>query len=457
MGINKKLNKGFDINLAGKASDEIVKVNAKTYAVKPAEFSGFVKPKVLVKVGDSVKAGDALYYDKSLPSVKFTAPVSGEVTGIVRGAKRRLMEITISADSDIQYKDFGKSSISEIAKLGRESVIEKIAESGLWPSLVQRPFALVAKPEDSPKAIYISGFDSSPLAPESSILMKGKEDAFVTGIEILKKLTSGRVNLSVHADKELPSAYSKAKGIETHKFSGPHPVGNVGVQIHHIEPINKGDVVWTIHPTAVAQIGKLFTEGIYDSSKLVALTGSEVTAPKYYQTFSGASVSELIKGNLKQDHVRIISGNALTGTKIETEGYLGFYDHQFTVIPEGDDYIFFGSFVPSRDRLSFSRSLGLFSFLNKFIDPKKEYVCDSNIQGEHRNFVASGVFEKVVPMDIYPVHLLKAILAEDYDGMESLGIYEVAEEDFALCEFVDVSKNDVQKIIRQGIELMTNG
>ena len=456
MGINKKLNKGFDINLAGQAKSEIVKVNAKSFAVKPAEFSGFIKPKVLVKEGDTVKAGDPLYYDKSMPTIKFTAPVSGKVTGVVRGAKRRLMEITVSVDSDIQYKDFGKNSVSEIAKLSREAVVEKLAESGLWPSLVQRPFAIVANPEDSPKAIYISGFDSSPLAPDYSILLKGKEEFFATGIEVLKKMTSGKVNLSVHADKELSNAYSKAKGIETHKFSGPHPVGNVGVQIHHIEPINKGDIVWTINPVAVAQIGKLFGEGIYDASKLVALTGSEIVAPKYYQTYSGVSVSDLLADNLKQEHVRVISGNPLTGSKIEKEGYLGYYDSQFTVIPEGDDYIFFGSFVPSGERLSFSRSLGLFSFLNKFIKPNKEYVCSSNIQGEHRNFVASGVFEKVLPMDIYPVYLLKAILAEDYDGMEALGIYEVAEEDFALCEFVDVSKNDVQKIIRQGIELMTN-
>lgn len=455
MGINKKLKKGFDINLAGKPVAEIVEVNAKSVAVKPAEFPGFIKPKVLVKEGDTIKAGETLYYDKDMPSVKFASPVSGKVAGIIRGAKRKLLEITIDADSDIQYKDFGKNSVSEIAKLSRENVVEKLAESGLWPSLVQRPFAVVAKLEDKPKAIYISGFDSSPLAPDYSFLLKGKEEAFVSGIEILKKLAS-KVNLSIHADKELSNAYSKAKGLEVHKFSGPHPVGNVGVQIHHIEPINKGDVVWTINPVAVAQIGKLFSEGIYDASKLIAVTGSEVTAPKYYKTVTGVSANELLEGNLSGDNVRVISGNALTGTKIEKAGFLGYYDNQITVIPEGDDYIFFGSFVPSADRLSFSRSLGLFSFLDKYINPKKEYVCSANLQGEHRNFVASGVFEKVVPMDIYPVYLLKAILAEDFEGMEALGIYEVAEEDFALCEFVDVSKNDVQKIVRQGIDLMLN-
>jgi Na+-transporting NADH:ubiquinone oxidoreductase subunit A len=456
MGINKKLKKGFDINLAGKPSTNIVDLKAKLFAIKPAEFSGFTKPKVLVKEGDVVQAGDALYFDKDLPQVQFTASVSGKVTEVLRGEKRKLLEIRIEADDTIKYKDFGKNNISDILKLSREDVINKIAESGLWPSIIQRPFAVIAKPQDTPKAIFISGFESSPLAPDYSILLKGQEDNFTVGIELLKKLTPGKVNLSLHSEKEVDKAYKDAKGIEIHKFSGPHPVGNVGVQIHHIAPINKGDIVWTINPVAVAKIGKLFSEGIYDASKLIAVVGSEIKTPQYYKIFTGVNVASVLENNLKQNNVRVISGNVLTGTKIGETGYVGYYDNQVTVIPEGNDYIFFGSFIPSGDRLSFSRSLGLFSFLNKFINPKKEYVCDSNIQGEHRNFVVTGEFEKVVPMDIYPVYLLKAILAEDFDGMEELGIYEVAEEDFALCEFIDVSKNDIQKIVRQGIDLMLN-
>lgn len=456
MGINKKLKKGFDINLAGQAAPEVVESIAKSFAVKPAEFLGFTKPKVLVKEGDLVKAGDSLFFDKDLPEVQFTSPVSGQVTDVVRGEKRKLEEIRILADSQIQYKDFGKTGVSELTKMSREEVIAKIAASGLWPSIVQRPFAVIAKPTDTPKAIFISGFDSSPLAPDYSILLNGQEDNFIYGIDVLKKLTSGKVNLSVHAEKEFSNAYSKSKGIDIHKFSGPHPVGNVGVQIHHVQPINKGEIVWTLNPVAVAKIGKLFAEGIYDASKLVALTGSEVIAPKYYKTFNGVSVSTILSNNLKKGKVRVISGNPLTGTKISENGYLGYYDNQITVIPEGDDYIFFGSFLPSAERLSFSRSLGLFSFLNKFINSKKEYVLSANVQGEHRNFVATGEFEKVVPMDIYPVYLLKAILAEDFEGMEALGIFEVVEEDLALCEFIDVSKNDIQKIVRQGIDLMLN-
>lgn len=456
MGINKKLKKGFDINLAGKALPEVVKVQSDSYALKPSEFASLTKPKVLVKEGDKVKAGDAIYFDKTMPDVMFTAPVSGEVSGVVRGEKRKLMEITIIPGTTVEYKDFGKCNASQLVKMSKEEVVAKIAESGLWPSIIQRPYAVIAKPEDEPKAIYISGFESAPLAPDYKLLLEGNEDAFKTGVEVLKKLTQGKINLSVHSNKELPSAYSKSAGIELHKFSGPHPVGNVGIQIHHISPINKGDLVWTINPTAVAQLGKLFNEGIYDASKLVALTGSEVKNPQYYKTHAGASVKNILNDNLKSEAVRVISGNPLTGTKIEKDGYIGYYDQQVTVIPDGDDWKFLGSFAPSMERVTFSRSIGLLTFLNKFINPNKEYIVDANINGEHRNFVATGVLEKVLPMDIYPVHLLKAIMAEDFDNMEALGIYEVAEEDLALCEFVDVSKNDIQKIVREGIDLMLN-
>lgn len=456
MGINKKLKKGFDINLVGKALPEIVQVQCDSYALKPDEFASLAKPKVLVKEGDRVKAGEAIFFDKTMPSVMFTAPVSGVISGVVRGDKRKLLAITIAPDATIEYKDFGSCSTSDLAKMSKDDVVAKITQSGLWPSIIQRPFAIVAKPEDEPKAIYISGFESAPLAPDYKLLIDGNEEAFKTGIEVLKKLTTGKINLSVHSNKEIPSAYSKAAGIELHKFSGPHPAGNVGIQIHHISPINKGDVVWTINPTAVAQLGKLFSNGIYDASKLVALTGSEVKHPKYYKIFAGANAENILKDNLKSEAVRVISGNPLTGTKIDKDGYIGYYDQQLTVIPDGDDWRFLGSFAPSMERVTFSRSIGLLTFLNKYINPKKEYIIDANINGEHRNFVATGVLEKVLPMDIYPVHLLKAIMAEDFDNMEALGIYEVAEEDFALCEFVDVSKNDIQKILREGIDLMLN-
>jgi len=224
----------------------------------------------------------------------------------------------------------------------------------------------------------------------------------------------------------------------------------VGVQIHHIDPITKGEFVWTISPYGVIQIGKLFAEGIYDASKIIALTGSEVTNPQYYKTYSGAGVKKFVTSTLSGSHNRIISGNVLTGEKVEEEGHIGFYNHQLTVIPEGDYHELFGWIMPSTKKLSFHRGLGLLSFLN----PKKEYVLDTNVHGEERAFVSTGSFEQVTPMDIFPTYLLKAILAEDYDEMEALGIYEVIEEDLALCEFIDVSKHDVQAIVREGIDLM---
>ena len=457
MSVNIKLSKGFDINLAGKAVSTVVDLSiANEYAVKPADFVGFQKPKLLVKEGDRVKAGQALYYDKSLDSVKFAAPVSGEVVAIKRGEKRRLLEIVIKADQQIDYQEAKAYSPSEISSLSESEAKSVLLESGLWPLLVQRPYAVVARPNVAPKSIFISGFDSSPLAPDFSVLLKGEEESFKSGLEIVKKLTKGSVHLNVKADAEVSTVFGEAKSVQVNKVSGPHPAGNVGVQIHHLDPINKGEVVWTLTPQAVVFIGRYFRGGKFDLSRLVALTGSEVEKPQYYKVITGAQVSSITKGNIKSDNVRFISGNPLTGTKVEENGYIGFYDSQVSVLPEGNDLIFFGSFLPSADRLSFHKSLGLMSFLNKIFNPTKEYVLSTNINGEHRAFVQTGVFEKVMPMDIYPTHLLKAILAEDFDEMEALGIYEVAEEDFALCEFVDTSKNDIQAIIRDGLDLMQN-
>jgi len=317
---------------------------------------------------------------------------------------------------------------------------------------VQRPFGVVADPAVTPKAVHISAFDTAPAAPDYAILFKGQDAAFQVGIDVLRKLTSGHVHVNVHATSEIATVFSQVKGVEQNKFSGPHPAGNVGVQIHHIDPINKGDVVWTINPLGVIQIGKLFTQGIYDTSRVVALTGPQVKNPQYYKVHTGTSIKKLVKDNLKSDHVRYVSGNILTGTNIGAEGHIGFFDHQVTVLTEGDHHEFLGWITPGASKISFQRALGIFSFLT----PGKQVSLDTNTHGEPRAFVQTGVFEKVTPMDILPTHLLKSILAEDIDEMEALGIYEVIEEDLALCEFVDVSKHNVQEIVREGIELLQN-
>jgi Na+-transporting NADH:ubiquinone oxidoreductase subunit A len=451
MGKFIRLNKGFSINLAGKPAPLVADLEpADTVAIKPTDFHGLYMPKVVVKEGDVVKAGSPLLHDKKFETMMFTSPVSGEVVEVKRGEKRKLLEIKILADRKNEFESFKKYSVSDLANASADTLKAEMLAAGVWPNLVQRPYGILADPSVKPKAIHISAFDSSPLAPEYSILFRGQDQFFQVGVDVLKKLTSGAVHVNVHSTMEISTVFSQVKGAELNKFAGKHPAGCVGVQIHHIDPINKGDVVWTINPFGVIQIGKLFMNGVYDASKVVALTGSEIKKPQYYKSVVGASVKKLIANNLNSEHVRVVSGNVLTGTNIGKEGHLGFFDNQVTVIPEGDYHEFLGWILPSTQKLSFSRAVGLLSFLV----PGKEYKLDSNTHGEPRAFVETGVFEKVTPMDIYPVQLIKAILANDVDEMEELGIYEVIEEDLALCEFVDVSKHNVQEILRDGLEMM---
>lgn len=452
MGKTIRLKKGFDINLLGKASLKLESVQPDTFAIKPTDFYGIYLPKVVISEGDLVKAGSPLFHDKRNENIIFTAPVSGEVVEIKRGERRKLLEVKILADRTVEHLPFTKYSVSEVANLTRAEAQAQILKSGAWVNIVQRPFGIVADPAETPKSIFISGFDTHPLAPDYNFLFKGQEQYFQIGIDVLKKFTDGPVHLNVHTKKEIGAIFSQAQGVELNKFSGPHPSGCVGVQIHHIDPLGKSDVIWTVNPYGVIQIGKLFLNGILDASKVLAVAGSEIKEPKYFKTYTGAAVKKLLQSNLKQEHVRVISGNVLTGTKIGLEGHIGFYDNLVSVIPEGDQHEFLGWIAPSTKKLSISRAFGLFSFLNY----NKEYILDSNTKGEPRAFVQTGVFEKVTPMDLLPTHLLKAIIAEDYDDMEALGIYEVIEEDLALCEFVDVSKHNVQAILREGIELIQN-
>lgn len=448
-----KLKKGFDIKLAGKAERKLADAQQpETFAIKPIDFPGISRPKLMAKEGDKVKAGTPLLFDKMSENIKYCAPVSGEVVEIVRGDKRKLLEIRILADKEIAYEDFKKFSVSDLQSISKEDAEEQMLKSGVWPHLVQRPYGIVANPADSPKAIFISGFDSNPLAPEYDFIFKGEDNYFQAGLDVLKKFTSGTIHLNLNADAEVSGMFAKAKGVQINKFSGKHPAGNVGVQIHHLDPINKGDIAWTIKPEGVIAIGKLFLEGKYIAEKVIAVAGSEVKNPQYYKTVSGASVKKFLQDNLKSEHVRFVSGSPLTGTQISLDGYLGFYDNMITVLPEGDFEELLGWIKPTTGKLSFHRAIGLLSFLNA----GKEYALNTNTNGEERAFVMTGAFEKVLPMDILPTYLFKAIMAEDYDEMEALGIFELVEEDVALCEFIDVSKHELQQILRKGINLMIN-
>ncbi|SNT24657.1 Na+-transporting NADH:ubiquinone oxidoreductase subunit A [Ekhidna lutea] len=449
-----KLKKGFDLNLAGKAENKTIEVpKPDTYALKPTDFNGLNRPKVIVKEGDNVKAGSPLFFERNVEDILYTSPVSGEVVEIKRGEKRKVLEVKILADKEIEFEKFKKYSPSDINGISKEDALEQLKKSGGWTNVIQRPYGCVADPTDTPKAIFISTFDSSPLAPDYAFVLQGQEQYFQAGVDILKKFTAGTIHMNVDGKAEVSQLFSQTKNVQLNKVSGPHPAGNVGVQIHHLDPISKGDIVWTVNPVGVALIGKLFIEGVYDTSRLVALTGSQMKERGYAKMYAGACLNKLAE-NVEGTENRFVSGNVLSGEGVGAEGYLGYYHNQITVIPEGKYEEFMGWILPSTNKLSFHRAFGMLTFLN---GKNKEFKVDTNTHGEERNFVVTGTFEEVMPMDILPTYLFKAILAEDYDDMEALGIYEVIEEDVALCEFVDVSKNPLQEILREGIELIKEG
>lgn len=450
-----KLKKGFDINLAGKAENKITEINQpETFAVKPTDFIGLSRPKLLVKEGDNVKAGTPLFHERNDEILMYTSPISGEIVEIKRGEKRKILEVRILADKEVEFEKFNKCSSSELSNLSKEDALSQLTKSGAWLNIIQRPYGCVANPADTPKSIFISSFDSSPLAPDYSFVLDGQDQYFQAGIDVLRKLTPGTVHLNMDGRAEVSQLFSQVKNVQLNTINGPHPAGNVGVQIHHLDPIGKGDIIWTINPVGVAQIGKLFLEGQHDTSRLIAVTGSEIKNPSYVKTYAGAPMSKLVEGNISEGDKRFISGNVLSGEAIDESGYVGYYANQVTVIPEGKYEEFFGWILPTTKKVSFHKAFGILNYLG---GKNKEYVVDTNEHGEHRNFVITGAFEDVMPMDILPTYLFKAIMAEDYDDMEALGIYEVIEEDVALCEFIDVSKNPIQEVLREGIELIKQG
>ncbi len=440
-----RIKRGLNIKLKG-AADKILATfdPPGIFAITPEDFKG-INPKLVVKEGDEVLAGQPIMFDKNMERVKFCSPVSGEVTEIVRGPKRKLLEIRILQDKELKYVSFPSHSPSD---LSRDKIVETLLESGLWPFLRQRPYGVIANPKDTPKSIHISCFDSNPLGPDVDFTLHGLEQDFNIGLEALKRLTSGKIHLNVDGSTNPNKAFTEAKGVQINRFRGPHPAGNIGVQIHHIEPINKGEVIWYLYPQDVVCLGRLFSTGKADFTKIIALTGSELLKPRYVRTLPGAQVKPLLADNVKEGKVRIISGNILSGRKIEKDGFLGFYDTQITTILEGDQPEFFGWLIPDPNKFSNSRTL--FSWLQ----PNKEYVLDTNMHGEERAFVVTEEYEKVFPFDIYPVHLIKSVMINDIDSMEKLGIYEVAPEDFALCEFVCTSKINSQEIVRQGLDVI---
>ncbi len=443
-----KIKKGLNIPLKGEAEKILDSApRSVKYSVCPTDFHSLT-PKMLVKEGEKVKAGAPLFFDKYNEKIIFTAPVSGTFSDLVRGEKRRILRIVIEADQVDEYVDFGAA---DPLKLSGDQVKEKILKSGLWPSIRQRPFDIIAKPDVPPKAIFVSAFDSAPLAADLDFIINGQEKEFQTGLNALTRLTEGKVHLSLNSDLTLNKGFVDAKGVKIHSFTGPHPAGNVGIQIHHIDPVDKGDVVWYVGVQQLIMIGRLFEKGIYDASQIIALTGSEALNPRYYKVVGGARISDIATKHIRTEEgmtVRIISGNVLTGTKVDLNDSIRYYDNQITLIPEGNTPEIFGWIAPNLDKFSISRSFPA------FLMPWKKFRHNTNIRSGERPFVVTGLYEKVLPMDIMPMQLLKSIMINDIDMMEKLGIYEVAPEDFALCEYVCPSKIDIQDTIREGLDVI---
>lgn len=442
-----RLNKGFDIQLEGAATGAIQEAsNVTRYSVSPYNFRGISPiPKVVVAVGDEVKAGDELFFDKANPTVKYVAPVSGEIVDVQRGAKRSIANVIILADKEQSFRKHELPSLDST----REELVSFLLEAGAWSLLNQRPFDIIPSTTEVPRDIFVSTFDTGPLAPATNKIMEGNQAAFQKGIDVLSKLTSGNVHIGIDGKDSTPDpAFTNVKNAKKHFFSGPHPTGNVGIQIHHIKPIGIDDMVWTASLQNVIILGRLFLTGTYDSSKVVAITGAELNETKYVKTYQGANIGEILKGNLANDHIRMVSGDVLSGAQKTAEEFMDIDDDQITVLEEGDEFEAFGWLLPITPRPSISNTYPNFLF------PNFKFRANTNTHGENRAFVVSGQYEKVLPMDIYPQALMKSIIIEDMEKMEGLGITELTEEDIALCEFVCTSKAPMQKLLRDGLDLM---
>ena len=437
-----KLRKGLDITLEGKAEEKKIQLKSNgKFALVPDDFEG-VTPKVVVKEGDKVKAGDALFINKQYPEVKFASPVSGTVREVVRGERRKVLCVRVDADEKQEYVDFGKKDVD---KMTGEQVINALLEAGIFGYINQLPYAVSTNPSVQPKAIFVSALRDKPLACDFEYEVEGQLADFQTGITALSKIAKTYLGVGVGSKLE------GVKDAEVNVFDGKCPAGNVGVQVNNIDPVNKGEVVWTIgDPTVVLFIGRLLNTGKVDLRRTVALCGSEIENPAHVDMLVGEELSTLLSNSYDASKsVRIINGNVLTGKPTTKDGFLGAHTSEITVIPEGNDADeMLGWILPRFKQFSVNRSY--FSWLCG----KKQYALDARVKGGERHMIMSGEYDKVLPMDIYGEYLIKAIIAGDIDRQEALGIYEVSPEDFALAEFVDSSKLELQRIVREGLNIL---
>ena len=448
MSVDIKIRNGFNLNLNGEANKILSESErSKTFALKPTDFF-CLKPKLLVREGDKVKKGTPLFFSKSNPRIHFVSPVSGEILAISRGEKRKILEIVISGQNT--NNDSVKFKTTNFKNFSVEEIKDVLLRSGSWPFILQRPYGIIAQPEDKPSAIYISTYSTSPLDVDFDFVLKNKKEDFQLGVSILSKLAD---NLYLTVDSDFPGFFENIKNASILKVKGPHPAGNIGVQIHNHKPISPGEKVWTVKPEDVSNIGSLFRNGEFCSNRTVAVVGPTVKNPQYFTSQIGSSISSILKKIEvdKSKECRLINGDVYSGKKTDIDGYLSYSNNLLTIIPEGKSYRMFGwlpfkdNFIPSLSKTSFSR------FLNK-----SKLEVNTNLNGEERAMVVTGEMEKVFPMDIFPMQLVKACLNQDIERMEALGIYEVVPEDFGLIDFSSSSKIEAQEIIKKGIELIIN-
>jgi Na+-transporting NADH:ubiquinone oxidoreductase subunit A len=444
-----KLKKGFDIRAAGKADLNLVDLGApRKVALQPVEFRG-IKVKLEVETGNIVKKGSTLFTSKENPELRFVSPISGTVSEINRGERRVLMEIVIENDNKNEFEPVKKISENEVAGVSREDIIAAMLKSGLWPLVRQRPFSKIANPSDEPRDIFISAMDTAPLAADVNFILHGLEKEFQHGIDLLAKMTPGKVYLNTDGSSK-GTFFNSVKNVEKNTFTGIHPAGNVGVHLHHINPIKHGQVIWYVSPYDVAMIGKSFLDGQLSNEKIIAIAGKALKDRHYVKTVCGAPIAFIIKeDNVNHPEVRYVSGDVLSGRKVLRNGYVCFYDNLISVIPEGTkERKLIGWYLPGLKKRSHSKS-----FLSTWLG-RSEFDVDTLVNGGERAFIVSGDYERVLPMDIYPVYLIKSILANDIEEMEGLGILELSEEDVALCSYICPSKNDFGGILRSGLDLI---
>ena len=441
------IRKGHNIRISGSPENEYFsRPKSKTVSIQPNNFR-YVKPKLLVKVGDKVDIGSPIFFDKVQPDIKWASPGSGEIKEIILGDRRSVENIIIELNEEEKSVLHTPVKYQEISSLGKAKVTDQIMEANLWPMIRQRPFNKIADPNDTPMAIFVSGFNSAPLTVNLDFALRYKQSVFQAGLNVLNQLSNGKVHLTFEVDTNCETL-TAARNVNLHTVNGPHPSGNVGIQIHHINPWKPNEVIWVVNAQHVLTIGDLFLKGIYDPSIVATVAGPGVKNPAHIQTRTGASIETFLLDNLNSDDNRIISGDVLTGQETNLNGFLGYYDTTISVVPNSNEREFLGLLKPGNEQ---SR----YSVTNAFISQNKSnFNFTTQQSGSLRPMVPINAWENMLPMDIYPNALYRSILAEDFEEMEGLGLLECDEEDFALCSFVCPSKIDVGSVIRHGLNLM---